>query len=73
MTSSSVTSEQDTIKVLSDRFWDAYKAMRQEWLKTGGGMDIELSIRDASAEANYQRRRIAAKKGAAKRRQRRMP
>ena len=53
---------------LRDRFFDAYKAMRQAWLKTGGGMDMKLNIRDAAAEIEFHRRSAAAKKGAAKRR-----
>lgn len=56
------------IKVLSDRFWNAYHALRQEWLKTGGGMEMQLQIRDASAEASFQRRSAAAKKSVARRR-----
>jgi hypothetical protein len=63
------TSEPD-IKQLSDNFWDAYKVMREAWLKTGGGMDMELKVRDAAAETAYQHRSAAAKKGGAKRRAR---
>jgi hypothetical protein len=64
------TSETD-IKPLFDHFYEAYQALRDEWLKTGGGMDMELRIRDASAEATYLRRSEAAKRGGAKRRARR--
>lgn len=59
------------LKVLFDSFWAAYRELRAQWLKTGGGMDLDLKIRDASAEANYQRRSVAAKKGAVRRRARR--
>ncbi len=58
----SSTPEQQDIRILSDRFWDAYKTLRQEWLKTGGGMDIELKIRDRSAEEKFQRRSAIAKR-----------
>lgn len=58
----------DDLKRLSTAFWDAYYAMRKEFLKTGGGMEMQLQIRDAAAEAKFKRRSAAAKKGAAKRR-----
>ncbi len=70
MTTEAPTSETD-IKPLFDRFYEAYRALRTEWLKTGGGMDMELKIRDTSAEIAYQRRSEAAKRGGAKRRARR--
>ena len=55
------TAETD-VKVLFERFNDAYQELRDAWLKTGGGMDMEVKIRDAAAEVAYQRRREAAKK-----------
>ena len=61
-------STDEDISVLMQRFQDAYRALREAWLKeTGGGMDMELKIRDAGAEAAFKRRSAAAKKGAAKR------
>lgn len=55
------------LKVLSDRFWNAYKALREAWMKTGGTVDLDITFRDAEAEAKFQRRSQAAMKGAAKR------
>jgi hypothetical protein len=60
MTEKEARTEEQNIKQLADAFWDAYKALRQAWLETGGGMDMEIKVRDASAEATYQKRRQAA-------------
>ncbi len=65
--------DRQDIEVLSERFWDAYKTFRQEWLKTGGGMEMELKVRDRGAEEEFQRRSAAAKKGAMKRALERRP
>lgn len=65
-----MTAEKD-VKVLFDRFYEAYQELREAWLRTGGGMDMEVKIRDAAAEVAYQRRCETAKKGGAKRRARR--
>jgi hypothetical protein len=50
------------VKVFFDRFYEAYQALRDVWIKTGGGMDMEIKIRDSTAELSYQHRREAAKK-----------
>jgi hypothetical protein len=51
------------LEQLYKRFYAAYKALRRAWLKTGGGMDMQIQIRDEAAE----RRSVAARKAAAKR------
>jgi len=55
------------ISVLYKQFLQAYKTLRKAWLKTGGGMDMEIKIRDAGAEREFKQRSAAARKGAAKR------
>lgn len=70
MSEGSRTSETD-FKQLYERFHQAYRELREAWVKTGGDMEMEITIRDAAAEAQYQRRSAAAKKGGAKRRARR--
>jgi hypothetical protein len=62
---------EDELKVLGYRFWQAYAAFREAWTKTGGGIDLELKVRDAAAELIYQRRCTAAHKGALTRRRKR--
>lgn len=56
------------VQRLFKRFWDSYRELRTEWMKTGGGMDMEIKVRDASAEREFTRRSKAAKEGATKRR-----
>lgn len=57
----------DDLETLSNRFWDAYRALREAWLETGGGMDMELKIRSKFEEIIRQRRKTSAKKRAVKR------
>lgn len=64
----SLNRDQQSIDVLTKRFLAAYKELRRAWLKTGGGMEMQVQFRDADAEKAFQRRSAAAKKGAAKRR-----
>lgn len=64
---SEVKSAEDESRALMERFQESYRVLREAWLKTGGGMEMELKIRDIGAEAEFQRRSAAAKKGAAKR------
>lgn len=54
-------SSETDIKQLYERFHEAYRELRAAWLKTGGGMDMEIKIRDASAEATYQKRKARKK------------
>lgn len=58
------------IQQLHERFNAAYRELRAAWLKTGGGMDLTLKIRDAEAEAAFRRRSAATKSAQAKRRER---
>lgn len=62
-----LTQETD-IKQLYKSFQKAYHELRKAWIKTGGGMDMQIQIRDEGAERAFQRRSAAAKKGAEKRR-----
>lgn len=63
MTDAKLTSVTEDIKQLYARFHEAYKELRRAWLKTGGGMEMQIQIRDEAAE----RRSVAARKAAARR------
>lgn len=68
--SDGVPQDERSVGVLMERLQSAYKQLREAWVKIGGGMDMQLQIRDPEAQRVFERRSAAAKKGAARRRAR---
>lgn len=60
----STRTQDEKLPVLWDRFYEAFKQLRAEFSKSGGSIEMQIQVRDAAAEARYQRRLASRRKSA---------